>query len=176
MKIDDTKLHHWVLRQRRWYKLGMYISPRRIALLESIPGWTWNTKEAAWEEGFRQLQKHGVVPARYVTKDGYNLGKWISHQRDGCTDPEKRKRLESIPGWTWDMLKDKFDEPYKILQKYGVQSTPYVTPEGFALGKWIQNMKTSYTRGRLNKYKIDKLEAVPGWKWARRYSTKKNKK
>lgn len=168
MNITNKKLAYWIFRQRDAYSRGS-LSEQRISALEKIPGWTWNNFDAAWDQGFKQLQKYGIVSARQKTKDDYPLGKWISHQRDdykkGILNSERIEKLESIPDWVWDMQQSQFDASYEYLKRYGVVSKSFIAEDGFPLGMWIRNIKSSYTRGRLNQYKIDKLEAIPGWLW-----------
>lgn len=95
---DGYPLGVWLDVQRRECK-----DPERIKRLNNItPNWLQGSRHKQWEEGFRQLQKYGVVSLKFITKDGFKLGFWIGNQRRDCKDPERRKRLESIPGWMWD--------------------------------------------------------------------------
>jgi len=110
---DGYKLGEWVTRQRA----SCIANQRRRKLLEAIPGWTWDKtylnesvkkgivtrSNRTWEKGFNELKKHGTgdVLQGFVTKDGYNLGNWVRLQRRTCNDPHRRKKLESIPDWTW---------------------------------------------------------------------------
>ena len=53
---------------------------------------------------FVTREGHSRVPQKYV-EDGQKLGVWVSTQRvdakAGVMTPERRKRLESLPGWAW---------------------------------------------------------------------------
>ena len=158
MNITDQQLARWISNQR----CGRCTDPRRRALLEKIPGWTWaDTHEDKWEIGFKQLQKHGMVSQDYITEDGYGLGIWLKTQRDKCNDPERRKRLESIPGWTWNARNDKWEKGFILLQKHGVVSKIFKTKDGFPLGTWIH-----FNRSKCNDPERRKrLESIPGWFW-----------
>jgi hypothetical protein len=42
-----------------------------------------------------------MVGRQFKTENGFMLGRWIDNQRQKCKDVERRKRLESVPGWEW---------------------------------------------------------------------------
>jgi predicted helicase len=75
--VDDFQLGQWVGSQR---SLRAQMPQERQAQLESLAGWVWDSKEDAWEIGFRYLQEflarngHVNVPRNYKTEDGYLLG------------------------------------------------------------------------------------------------------
>ncbi len=103
-------LGSWVNIQRSKYLRGTLETDRRRQL-EALPGWTWDPRDDAWEEGFDQLQRfveregHADVPFGRG-KVGYQLGQWVSNQRrtyrQGNLEPERCARLEALPGWRWD--------------------------------------------------------------------------
>jgi hypothetical protein len=72
--------------------------------------WDTNANEAAWEEGFAQLEQyveaHGDARMlkAFKTEDGYNLGGWVAKQRSnrGTMSADRVTRLESVSGWVWD--------------------------------------------------------------------------
>jgi hypothetical protein len=86
-----------------------------MSRLEAVPGWAWNNNDARWEEGFNALQRfveregHAGVPQprppNQFVEDGYNLGKWVGHQRAfhrrGELSSDRAARLEAQPGWVW---------------------------------------------------------------------------
>ena len=77
----------------------------------------WDSKVAAWEEGFRQAQEYFkengnlLVPKGYKTVEGYSLGTWIARQRllkkqERLYDVQSRvNKLDTI-GMVWN-VKDK---------------------------------------------------------------------
>ena len=106
-------LGHWVSNQRAAYRTGRMARdfPDRIGRLEALPGWAWNTFDAQWDRGFRELQaycaEHGAATpgSKLVTESGHGLGHWVSDQRKkrraGQLSEERCRRLETLAGWSW---------------------------------------------------------------------------
>ena len=69
--------------------------------------------EAPKERGLWHLhdyvmnQNNARVPVRYISPDGFRLGGWVSRRRQdyrkGKLSPERVKKLERFPGWTWSV-------------------------------------------------------------------------
>jgi superfamily II DNA or RNA helicase len=100
----------WVSTQRSKHRFGR-LDPARVAELEAIPGWSWDTiTDSVWQANFAALRAfiaregHAEVPVRY-SEDGVALGTWVSRQRyarrRGRMAPARVAELESLPGWTW---------------------------------------------------------------------------
>ena len=111
---DGYQLGAWVTTQRRFRKRG-WVSKEHAERLEAVPGWAWDAREAAWDEAFSRLEcfvereGHAGVPDGW-REDGYQLGTWVDTQRwrhrQGTLKPERRARLQAVPGWTWSRGKD----------------------------------------------------------------------
>ncbi len=137
-----------------------------------------STSWEAWFELLKQyLKEHGdaVVPARYETKDGYALGKWVDHQRrfyargKGELDEDRAHLLESLSEtWSWDLHADKWEQGRRRLDKYisaiGDALVPrsYVTTDGYKLGQWVNNQRNLRRRrvGGLENSRIERLEQI----------------
>ena len=171
---DEFQLGQWVGTQRRTME---QMPPERKSRLEQLPGWVWDSKEGAWDIGFKQLKQYAVregncnVPRKYCTDDGYLLGSWLGNQRlkkDGM--PVGRKELlESLPGWQWNEKVAAWESWYRMLcdfvAHHGHTLVPakYVTEDGQKLGNWVANQ-----RALENEIPLDrklKLESIPGWTW-----------
>jgi hypothetical protein len=61
----------------------------------------------AYLKEFAEREDHCRVPTRHKTADGYRPGGWINDQRANKDkiDSDRRQRLESLPGWTWNIGK-----------------------------------------------------------------------
>lgn len=79
---------------------------KQITLLEEI-GYTWtNELKRNWFNGYEELlrykEKYGnvAVPVKYMTEDGFNLGKWVSHAKydykTGRMSAERMVLIENI--------------------------------------------------------------------------------
>ncbi|MGB2587192.1 MAG: helicase associated domain-containing protein, partial [Pseudolabrys sp.] len=58
-------------------------------------------------KNFSAREGHCQMPRSFKTNDGYKLGLWIAVQRRDKhkMDPDRRQRLEALPGWVWKVEK-----------------------------------------------------------------------
>ncbi len=106
--FNEYPLGNWVGAQRQRNRRGGLAVARRERL-EALPGWTWSTSDAAWEEGFSHLAafvaEHGhAQPSVDFVVDAYRLGKWVNNLRSRRQrlSPKQQERLEALSGWTWN--------------------------------------------------------------------------
>jgi superfamily II DNA or RNA helicase len=171
------------------FNLGLWVSSQRsnkatqtsarTKKLQSL-GFVWDALDEKWEEGFRALQKfydregHCLVPNGYEM-DGKKLAKWVSHQRtsiDTITE-DRFNRLLAL-GFSWDPLKDKWEEGFRALQKFhgreGHCLVPKLYSEGsYNLGNWVNKQRSK--KLRLQQDRITLLDEL-GFSW----NTKEEKK
>ena len=134
---------------------------------------------ASWETYFQaaraffEKQGHLNVPKAYVTGQGLNLGSWLMTQRRvyagsivGSLSPEQIERLTGI-GMNWEGVGEQrfavgAAELEKYRAEYGDTDVPadYVAKSGYALGKWVGNIRTAYKNGRLEQDKILRLQKL----------------
>ena len=134
---------------------------------------------ASWEfwlgllQRFIEREGHALVPARYV-EDGYRLGQWVGVQRSDKNKrrlaPDRVARLEALPGWSWNLFTDQWDEGFEFLRQFteceGHARVPQRHLEiSFRLGHWVGKQRSEHTRGKLSPDRVARLEAVPGWSW-----------
>ena len=152
-------------------------------LFEELEG----TLSAGWDIMFekaaeyRELYGDLMIPAKYITADGYALGNWLTAQRKCYFGKGSRKltqaeisKLESL-GIVWESHLDHvweqyFTEAEKYFERYGDLKVPnsYVTDNGLKLGIWIQRMRSAKTDERLGvltREKQERLEKI-GMVWS----------
>ncbi len=108
--------------------------------------------------------------ADYHIEVGYRLGSWVSQQRTRRPAPDRAARLEALPGWTWDVLVEWWEEGFECLRRFveleGHARVPRAwVMDGFRLGQWVQVQRSTYATGQLAPDRVDRLKALPGWIW-----------
>ncbi|WP_132471894.1 DEAD/DEAH box helicase [Rhodococcus sp. SMB37] len=175
---DSYRLGVWVNSQRANRAKGT-LDPDRERRLQVVTGWIWDAQADLWEEGFRrlldysELHKDARVP-RTFSIDGYQLSAWVGTQRashaKGTLDADRKRRLEELPGWTWDTRADLWEEGFRRLLHYvnthknaGVPQSFKV--DGYRLGSWVATQRTNRAKGTLDADRERRLQELPGWRW-----------
>lgn len=112
----------------------------------------------AWNKFINHLdefnKKNGNIKVQsdYICNDGYPLGQTIITVRAGnmlnSINSEERKRiLDNFPGWTWNIIEDKFEKFYTELCKYKQEyhdcNVPqdYITESDYKLGAYLNKVR-----------------------------------
>jgi DNA-binding TFAR19-related protein (PDSD5 family) len=171
-KENGIKLGIWVGVQRK-KKDGL--SPDRLRRLDAL-NFSWDPVSEFWEQGFAALQEfhkregHGRVPYGW-TEDGFNLGVWVSSQRNkkkGELSPERLKRLNSL-GFSWDRFTEIWEEGFTALKKFHKREghcrvAQNHKEEKLALGAWVSSQRTK--KDSLTPDRLRRLNAL-GFSWDR---------
>lgn len=175
--LEKFRLGTWVSTQRA---NRQYLSDEKILKLESLSGWTWDAFDYKWNQAFALLQlelkNHDIltITNNYKLPDGFALGSWLSEQRKKYSNlsDERKSKLESIDGWSWDVLDTKWNTGYLELQSYVASfktaEVPqfFVTETGFRLGQWVSHQRRN--QQTLTTSRVGLLEKIHGWTWGRR--------
>ena len=174
LRVHGVSLYSWAARQRAGRER---LSKRQCRQLESIRGWAWNRKDAAWERSFDLLcayvdvHGHPRVPRSFRSGD-LALGKWVNKQRTERYElsDERRCRLEELPGWCWDARTAAWHERLDLLRAFAVahghaRVARNYQVHGIALGAWVHRQRLAYRRGAMTPDRVTVLEALPGWQW-----------
>lgn len=170
------------------YKLGSWITSQRIhkdqlsnerkTLLENLKGWSWNSVDTLWEEGYSALKSYmeengdSKVPAKFITNQGYKLGIWVTTQRRakviGRLSSERSNRLEALKGWGWNN-EELWEKGYSAIKEYFKEYGDYLVPKlyedmnGYKLGNWVDIQRRK--KDSLPTHRKEKLDALNGWVW-----------
>ena len=178
--LDGFRLGAWVSKQRAKKDL---LSVDCKIRLESLPEWKWSdpisVDRRSWDEWLDTLKEfvaregHCSPSAKYRTPlpDGFGLGSWVSSQRakKDKLSPDRKARLEVLPGWSWDSFADKWEEGFCHLKEYadreGISRVrdDWQTAEGYRLGGWVCTQRIK--KNKLSSVQKARLEALPGWSW-----------
>jgi superfamily II DNA or RNA helicase len=166
--------------------------PDRLAAIEALPRWSWNTKDDEWERSFTRLERWlaatgGDWPTNGNEVDGQDIGRWVGKQRarikaeqgqpydrnkTSALSPERTARLRALPGWTDDgtlFRQDQWATNLERLRRFvaahGRTPTQVEDFEGVRLGAWVAKQRARYHGHRLSPGRMARLEAVPGFQW-----------
>jgi hypothetical protein len=175
-RVDGFALGNWVAMQRRFNANGQ-LSAERIARLESLKGWSWNTLEDDWATGLERLQQfreregHALVPQKHI-EDGYPLGRWVLIQRQTRSKmaPERVRHREEIDGWAWDALEALWLRNFELLKDFAHRERHTQVPYDFKidavqLGIWVWKQRQDARLGKLRADRRALLEQIPNWEW-----------
>jgi len=153
------------------------LTPERIALLQSLKGWSWKPIADQWNDAFQRLKvyatenDHATPPRDFKTKDDYKLGNWVANQRRNkkIHSPERIALLESLKNWSWKRITDKWNDAFERLKVYATENdhtTPrrdFKTKDGFALGVWVSVQRRN--KEFLSPERIAFLKSLKNWSW-----------
>jgi hypothetical protein len=178
--IERYPLGAWVDDQRVRYLNGI-LDPQRRDRLTALPGWSWEPTKDRWEIGFQHLlsfmEANGHITMGnkdHETEDGYKLARWVSKQRsnyrNGSLRDDRRRRLNEVPEWTWDVFGEAWEEGFEQLQNFVAQEghahvTQSVKFNGFPLGTWVAKQRSDFTKRKLTTSRVERLAELPGWVW-----------
>lgn len=171
----------WAGEQRNRHRRGELDAPR-VSRLESLPGWSWDPHSDSWEHHFQALLRfvdrdgHAEVPTGHF-EDDLPLSAWVIRHRQeykaGRVRQDRVRRLETLPGWTWDVLESRWQENYARLVAYAAREGHLQVPGGYIedghrLGSWVLAQRRAGRAGALPPARHEQLQSTPGWTWTGR--------
>ncbi len=126
---------------------------------------------ANWEEMFQALvafkenQGHCGVPDRW--SENPQLATWVGTRRQafrkGKLSGERVARLEAL-GFEWDPVRADWEEMFQALVAFkkdkGHCRVPDRWSENPQLGKWVNNQRQAFRKGKLSGERVARLEAL----------------
>jgi len=180
--VEGLRLGQWVTVQRVAYAKGSLALERQRLLLK-VPGWSWHARNERWERNYELLLQYTEengntrVPQSYQA-GAVKLGVWVGEQRAafrrGTISAERRKLLESLPGWAWNTQDEQWEQGYERTEAFiharGHARVPvaHVDEDGYQLGTWVANQRRKYARNEMPDSRIARLEKLHGWTWKAR--------
>jgi hypothetical protein len=84
-------------------------------------------------------------------------------------DLDRRQRLEALPGWSWTLRSDQWEEGFSHLKEFADReghcrvSQSYRNDDDFLLGRWVQVQRRN--KDKMNVDRRQRLEKLPDWSW-----------
>ncbi|MEV0294773.1 Helicase associated domain protein [Nocardia sp. NPDC050710] len=160
---DGRYLGKWLQHCRSNFDDGT-LRPERIQQLETL-GITWRPFDTQFQRGldalrfYRSENGHVDVPGKYVTADGFRLGRWLMSRRgertSGRLSSEREQQLTDL-GVDWNPQQTRWNAALDALSAYrnenGTANVPrtYSTPDGFHLGSWLNSRRREHRHGTLS--------------------------
>ena len=118
--------------------------------IEARSNKAWNKFINHLEEFYKE-NDNIEIPCNYICNDGYQLGQTIISVRSGnmlnVNSEERKKILDNFPGWTWNIIEDKFEKFYtelcKYKDEYGDCNAPqdFITESDYRLGEYLNKVR-----------------------------------
>jgi hypothetical protein len=173
---DGYPLGTWVRSHRRAGGGRRLMTDDQAARLKAVPGWTYDSpREVFWERAYLALSafatEHGHCRTpRASTVTDINVDAWSKQQRvafhAGRLASDRARRLEHVPGWSWQPQDDAWEAGYAALRAFADREGHARVPrhhveDGYPLGPWVGEQRNR--RREMDGVRRTRLEAVPGW-------------
>jgi hypothetical protein len=152
----------------------------RIKFLERLPNWSWSPLDDDWFYGLERLelyhQKNNSAHFKdnFIDDSGFGLGKWAQRQRAFKETLSEHQifKLDNIPSWSWLSLTEQYwINGYEHLAAFNATfgnvqiKQSYVSPDGYALGNWVQLQRQNKKSNSITLEKITLIEKFEDWQW-----------
>ena len=180
--IKVKRLGMWCQRQRSLRRKGQ-LSKERQKKLEIISIWYW--EDGRWDSNFEAVRDYAKREGKLPFNESKDfevrkLGYWCSKQRRlrrvGKLSKERRKKLETIKVWYWDVDNEgKWDFNFEAAGDYAekegkLPSSSSKDVEIRKLGEWCDKQRRLRRVGKLSQERQKKLETISIWDWGEDYN------
>jgi superfamily II DNA or RNA helicase len=171
-------LGSWV-RTCRKNKSNNQLNEEKITELDHL-GFIWDVDKYNWEQGVSAFQEYKnenddcLVSDAFVNKNNFSLGVWLrtikKHYKNKKLSSNQISTLEEI-GIIWDFTEYRWNGGLQALISYKQEfnnclvNSNYIDKNGFKLGGWVSERRKSYRINKLEKSKIQQLDAL-GFVWS----------
>lgn len=167
--------------RQRSAQLSGQLSQVQIALLDKLPGWTWDQDATRWQQGIltakRYIKLHRSLDdvQQDAELDGYPLGQWLHRCREdfraGTLPQERIATLEALRGFSWGRHREHWTVGLEALTSFAATNghaspSQHTVIDGFRLGVWVTTKRYQYRQGTLPEQQAAALESLPGWQWS----------
>lgn len=170
-------LGRWI-RTIRKNKVNNKLSKEKIRELDDL-GFIWDVDKYNWEQGISALQEYKnengdcLISDSFINKNNFSLGAWLraikKHYKNKKLSSDQISILEEI-GIIWDFSEYRWNGGLQALISYKQEfnnclvNINYIDNHGFKLGGWVSERRKSYRLNKLEKSKIEQLDAL-GFVW-----------
>ncbi|MCM1508412.1 MAG: helicase associated domain-containing protein [Ruminococcus flavefaciens] len=184
---SGTLLHRWVMDMWKAYnnRSKFRLNDEQREKLEALGIAQITTKtHKIWLSHLMNLKRYVdetqsfQIPNGYTDTDGTDLSSWLKMQRaEYCRGEMNSERIAAFrEAGLFDLIEAPFEKAYRHAEEYYKQNGDLNVPsncisaDGFALGRWITNMRDHVKRDRIPVDYIPLLDKI-GMVWdARKYS------
>ena len=179
---ENERLSHWLILQRKNYRENKLPDEKAEKLKAINVDLSYNKAvvyDNIWMKRYNQLAEyfnqrgHSNVSGR--DKENKSLGQWVLVQRREMKkselEPFKIELLEKL-NFSWSLENKGFpqddkawDIKYNLLLQFKNQFLTTVVPQSNKeIGRWVNDQRVKFKRGKLSQSKIDKLNKI-GFVW-----------
>lgn len=162
--------------QRRWLKFFAAEWDGLEATSVSMKAWLQDlrllqrflSEEGRWPRHGPDQAAHEVHLVDWIRSQRRHYG-IAGHRERGAGDCYRCDRLELLPGWSWEVREDQWEEnltSYRThVQQTGSPPRHSGDPDEHRLAVWTANLRAQHRKGRLPAHRIREAEALPLWHW-----------
>jgi len=136
---------------------------------------TW-TARLILLQAYVAREGHCLVPKTHVEAN-VNLGTWVVAQRQAHRNNKlselRTRALEAVPGWTWTVRGESWEENFSLLEQYAKANAKTGKPipevkivvNAINIGVWTRDQRKNFREGKLSPDRANRLASIPGWEW-----------